>query len=93
MRDFLSENLSNIELQMNKSNTKNYKEMRKINQNTRTATVYTSDLGKRPKTQQSNQMTQSVAMPNRDTNADFSSYIQEESIKDKIKRKRSTLKS
>ena len=51
MTDFLSENLSNIELQMNKSNTKNYREMKKINENTRTTMVYTSDLNKRPKTQ------------------------------------------
>ena len=61
--------------------------MKKINENTRTTMVYTSDLNKRPKTQQSNQMAMSVVVPKRESQGEFSNYMDfnnEQSLKEKL---------
>ena len=70
--------------------------MKKINENTRTTMVYTSDLNKRPKTQQSNQMVHSMVVPKRDNQGEFDNYMDfnnEQSLKEKLQQKRQTLKS
>ena len=58
--------------------------------------VYTSDLNKRPKTQQSNQMVKSMVVPKRDNKGEFDNYMDfnnEQSLKEKLQKKRQTLKS
>lgn len=58
--------------------------------------VYTSDLKKRPKTQQGNHLANSVVVPKKDSYGDFSNYVdlnKEESLISKLSKKRQNLKS